>query len=167
MKLSPQTIAANISAAAAAEMEEQAAAAAAAAGNSNSISTASATANNNNISATAAATVSTASVTNATSISSTLPGVHGSSSSAAMNQQALSGQQTHQLQANQQMLQQAQAQQTPPNPPGKSAPKDTQVVAAILKEMGITEYEPRVLPQLVEFAYRKCTTVCLVFPSNL
>ena len=40
------------------------------------------------------------------------------------------------------------------NPPGKSTPKDTQVVATILKEMGIVEYEPRVLPQLVEFAYR-------------
>ncbi|XP_046915655.2 TBP-associated factor 9 [Dermatophagoides farinae] len=36
----------------------------------------------------------------------------------------------------------------------KITPKDSQVVAAILKEMGINEFEPRVLPQLVEFAYR-------------
>lgn len=170
MKLSPQTIAANICAAAAAELEEQAAAAAAAAsGNSNSTSTTTATSNNKNISATAAvsATVSTASVTNATSIggsiSSLLPGVHidAKTSSTIMNQQQLT--QQHQLQLQQQQMQLQQQQQQPANPPGKSAPKDTQVIAAILKEMGITEYEPRVLPQLVEFAYRKCTTTVFMF----
>ncbi|NWR50655.1 TAF9 factor, partial [Regulus satrapa] len=36
----------------------------------------------------------------------------------------------------------------------KSAPKDAQVMAQILKDMGITEYEPRVINQMLEFAYR-------------
>ncbi|NWR18994.1 TAF9 factor, partial [Emberiza fucata] len=35
----------------------------------------------------------------------------------------------------------------------KSAPKDAQVMAQILKDMGITEYEPRVINQMLEFAY--------------
>ncbi|NXY05390.1 TAF9 factor, partial [Pteruthius melanotis] len=37
----------------------------------------------------------------------------------------------------------------------KSAPKDAQVMAQILKDMGITEYEPRVINQMLEFAYSK------------
>ncbi|TRZ06702.1 hypothetical protein HGM15179_020405, partial [Zosterops borbonicus] len=35
----------------------------------------------------------------------------------------------------------------------KSAPKDAQVMAQILKDMGITEYEPHVINQMLEFAY--------------
>ncbi|NWU05136.1 TAF9 factor, partial [Cephalopterus ornatus] len=41
----------------------------------------------------------------------------------------------------------------------KSAPKDAQVMAQILKDMGITEYEPRVINQMLEFAYRYVTTI--------
>ena len=36
----------------------------------------------------------------------------------------------------------------------KNLPKDAQVMMAILKEMGITEYEPRVINQMLEFSYR-------------
>ena len=36
----------------------------------------------------------------------------------------------------------------------KSTPRDAQVMAAILKEMGIVEYEPRVINQMLEFTYR-------------
>ena len=102
MKLSPSTIAANLSAAAAAEAE--------AAANSNSTNTNVASSNANT-------TVSSSATTTLSSTHSTMASISS-------------------------------------NPPGKSTPKDTQVIAAILKEMGITEYEPRVLPQLVEFAYR-------------
>jgi len=38
---------------------------------------------------------------------------------------------------------------------GKSSPKETQIMAAILKDMGVNEYEPRVLNQMMEFSYRK------------
>ncbi|XP_038604067.1 transcription initiation factor TFIID subunit 9B [Tachyglossus aculeatus] len=41
----------------------------------------------------------------------------------------------------------------------KSAPKDAQVMAQILKDMGITEYEPRVINQMLEFAFRYVTTI--------
>ena len=41
----------------------------------------------------------------------------------------------------------------------KIAPKDGQVIAAILKDCGVTEYEPRVVQQLLEFVYRYVTTV--------
>ncbi|NWI16259.1 TAF9 factor, partial [Crypturellus soui] len=41
----------------------------------------------------------------------------------------------------------------------KSAPKDAQVMAQILKDMGVTEYEPRVINQMLEFAYRYVTTI--------
>lgn len=37
----------------------------------------------------------------------------------------------------------------------KSTPKDGQVMAAILKDMGVLEYEPRVINQMLEFTYRK------------
>lgn len=37
----------------------------------------------------------------------------------------------------------------------KSSPKDAQVMAAILKDMGVAEYEPRVINQMLEFTYRK------------
>lgn len=38
-------------------------------------------------------------------------------------------------------------------------PKDVQVIQAIIKEMGIQEYEHRVVNQLLEFAYRYVTLV--------
>ena len=36
----------------------------------------------------------------------------------------------------------------------KQMPKAGQVMISILKDMGITEYEPRVINQLLEFSYR-------------
>lgn len=33
-------------------------------------------------------------------------------------------------------------------------PKDAKVMAAILKDCGVNEYEPRVINQMLEFAYR-------------
>lgn len=39
--------------------------------------------------------------------------------------------------------------------PAKSTPKDALVMAAILKEMGISEYEPRVINQMLEYTYRE------------
>ncbi|XP_028671262.1 transcription initiation factor TFIID subunit 9 [Erpetoichthys calabaricus] len=41
----------------------------------------------------------------------------------------------------------------------KSVPKDAQVMVQILKDMGITEYEPRVINQMLEFTYRYVTTI--------
>jgi transcription initiation factor TFIID subunit 9B len=38
---------------------------------------------------------------------------------------------------------------------GKHVPKDAQVIMSIMKDMGINEYEPRVINQLLEFTYRK------------
>ncbi len=38
-------------------------------------------------------------------------------------------------------------------------PKDAQVMVAILKDMGITDYEPRVVNQMLEFSYRYVTNV--------
>lgn len=38
-------------------------------------------------------------------------------------------------------------------------PKDVQVIQGIMKEMGINEYENRVVNQLLEFAYRYVTIV--------
>lgn len=38
---------------------------------------------------------------------------------------------------------------------GKSVPRDALVMAAILKEMGVVDYEPRVINQMLEFTYRK------------
>lgn len=35
-----------------------------------------------------------------------------------------------------------------------AVPCDAQVMQAILKEMGVVEYEPRVVSQLLEFAHR-------------
>jgi len=43
--------------------------------------------------------------------------------------------------------------------PVKTTPKDALVMAAILKEMGVNEYEPRIINQMVEFAYRYVTDV--------
>ncbi|XP_041981922.1 transcription initiation factor TFIID subunit 9 [Aricia agestis] len=41
----------------------------------------------------------------------------------------------------------------------KNVPKDAQVVMSIMKEIGVTEYEPRVVNQLLEFTYRYVTSV--------
>ncbi|XP_043077550.1 transcription initiation factor TFIID subunit 9 [Puntigrus tetrazona] len=41
----------------------------------------------------------------------------------------------------------------------KTVPKDAQVMMQILKDMGITEYEPRVINQMLEFTYRYVTTI--------
>jgi len=43
--------------------------------------------------------------------------------------------------------------------PSRQIPRDAQVIQAILKDMGVTEYEPRVVNQLLEFVYRYVTTV--------
>ena len=36
----------------------------------------------------------------------------------------------------------------------KSVPKDAQVMISILKDMGINDFEPRVVNQMLEFSYR-------------
>ncbi|XP_050045373.1 transcription initiation factor TFIID subunit 9 [Dermacentor andersoni] len=41
----------------------------------------------------------------------------------------------------------------------KSTPKDAQVMSAILKDMGILDYEPRVINQMLEFTYRYVTNI--------
>ncbi|XP_061905095.1 transcription initiation factor TFIID subunit 9 [Entelurus aequoreus] len=41
----------------------------------------------------------------------------------------------------------------------KSVPKDAQVMMQILKDMGVSEYEPRVINQMLEFTYRYVTTI--------
>lgn len=37
----------------------------------------------------------------------------------------------------------------------KHVPKDAQVIMSIMKDMGISDYEPKVINQLLEFVYRK------------
>lgn len=41
----------------------------------------------------------------------------------------------------------------------KSTPKDALVMNAILKDMGVTNYEPRVINQMLEFVYRHITGI--------
>ncbi|XP_058057986.1 transcription initiation factor TFIID subunit 9 [Anopheles bellator] len=41
----------------------------------------------------------------------------------------------------------------------KHVPKDAQVVKSILKELGVQDYEPRVINQLLEFTYRYVTCI--------
>ncbi|PNF14588.1 Transcription initiation factor TFIID subunit 9 [Cryptotermes secundus] len=41
----------------------------------------------------------------------------------------------------------------------KHIPKDAQVIMSIMKDMGIEEYEPRVINQLLEFTYRYITCI--------
>ncbi|XP_022123722.1 transcription initiation factor TFIID subunit 9 [Pieris rapae] len=41
----------------------------------------------------------------------------------------------------------------------KHIPKDAHVIMSIMKEVGITDYEPRVVNQLLEFTYRYVTSV--------
>ncbi|XP_041354409.1 transcription initiation factor TFIID subunit 9B-like [Gigantopelta aegis] len=43
--------------------------------------------------------------------------------------------------------------------PAKSTPRDAQVMAAILKDMGVLDYEPRLINQMLEFTYRYITDV--------
>uniref|UniRef100_A0A1Y1MN91 Transcription initiation factor TFIID subunit 9 n=1 Tax=Photinus pyralis TaxID=7054 RepID=A0A1Y1MN91_PHOPY len=43
--------------------------------------------------------------------------------------------------------------------PSKNIPKDGQVIMAIMKEMGITEYEPKTIIQLTEYVYRYTTGI--------
>ncbi|XP_014220061.1 transcription initiation factor TFIID subunit 9 [Copidosoma floridanum] len=41
----------------------------------------------------------------------------------------------------------------------KHIPKDAQVIVSIMKDMGITDYEPKVINQLLEFTYRYVTCI--------
>ncbi len=41
----------------------------------------------------------------------------------------------------------------------KTTPKDAQVITTILRDMGVNEYEPRVVHQLLEFSYRYVSQV--------
>lgn len=41
----------------------------------------------------------------------------------------------------------------------KHIPKDAQVIMSIMRDMNITEYEPRVITQLLEFIYRYVATI--------
>ncbi|XP_043467117.1 transcription initiation factor TFIID subunit 9 [Leptopilina heterotoma] len=47
----------------------------------------------------------------------------------------------------------------------KHIPKDAQVIMSIMKDMGIVEYEPRVINQLLEFTYRYVT--CILDDSRI
>ena len=41
----------------------------------------------------------------------------------------------------------------------KKMPKDAHVMSAILRDMGIAEWEPRVINQLMEFSYSYVTNI--------
>ena len=41
----------------------------------------------------------------------------------------------------------------------KTMPKDARVMISILKDMGIMDFEPRVVNQLLEFSYRYISTI--------
>jgi len=47
----------------------------------------------------------------------------------------------------------------------KHIPKDAQVIMSIMKDMGITDYEPKVINQLLEFTYRYIT--CILDDSRI
>ncbi|XP_003426479.1 transcription initiation factor TFIID subunit 9 [Nasonia vitripennis] len=47
----------------------------------------------------------------------------------------------------------------------KHVPKDAQVIVSIMKDMGITDYEPKVINQLLEFTYRYVT--CILDDSKI
>ena len=47
------------------------------------------------------------------------------------------------------------------NLPAKSTPKDALVMGAILKEMGINEYEPKVINQMLEYTYRELVLITI------
>jgi len=42
---------------------------------------------------------------------------------------------------------------------GSEMPKDANTIIAILKDMGITDYEPKVINQLLEFTYSENTFI--------
>lgn len=44
----------------------------------------------------------------------------------------------------------------------KHIPKDAQVIMSIMKDMGITDYEPKVINQLLEFTYRKFLPLLMI-----
>ena len=48
------------------------------------------------------------------------------------------------------------------NTVSKSTPKEAQIMAAILKDMGVNEYEPRVINQMMEFSYREIALVIML-----
>jgi transcription initiation factor TFIID subunit 9 len=37
--------------------------------------------------------------------------------------------------------------------PTRRVPRDAQIMAAILKDLGVTDHEPRVINQMLEFVY--------------
>ena len=41
----------------------------------------------------------------------------------------------------------------------KTIPKDGRVMVSILKDMGVMDFEPRVVNQLLEFSYRYISTI--------
>ncbi|XP_002738945.1 transcription initiation factor TFIID subunit 9-like [Saccoglossus kowalevskii] len=43
--------------------------------------------------------------------------------------------------------------------PAKSSPRDAQVMAAILKDMGVSDYEPRLINQMLEFTFRYVSNI--------
>ena len=45
----------------------------------------------------------------------------------------------------------------------RTTPKDAQVMASILKEMGVNEYEPRVINQMLDFSYSEFILLCEVY----
>ncbi|KAJ8686278.1 hypothetical protein QAD02_022072 [Eretmocerus hayati] len=47
----------------------------------------------------------------------------------------------------------------------KHVPKDAQVILSIMKDMGITDYEPKVINQLLEFTYRYVS--CILDDSKI
>lgn len=46
-----------------------------------------------------------------------------------------------------------------PHSQAKQIPRDAAVMQTLLKEMGVTAYEPRVVNQMLEYAYRYVTGV--------
>ncbi|XP_049876181.1 transcription initiation factor TFIID subunit 9 [Pectinophora gossypiella] len=48
---------------------------------------------------------------------------------------------------------------TKANTQTKHIPKDSQVIMSIMKEVGITDYEPRVVNQMLEFTYRYVASI--------
>lgn len=49
----------------------------------------------------------------------------------------------------------------------KHVPKDAQVILSIMKDMGITDHEPKVINQLLEFTYRKFLSILFNFMKHL
>lgn len=48
----------------------------------------------------------------------------------------------------------------------RQMPKDAIVIVSILKELGITDYEPRVINQLLEFTYSKYCRLKVLKPGG-